>query len=363
MKVSLLYSVVLAIIAIFFALAAAPARADDPAGQLCSMTGCPGIDFGKPRDPPKFEPGFEERRCPECEADALRRLNESIQSMDHPKPVAPLAEDVRSILNEDVISANASFALTMAGLGRVILVPPQVRGALFAAAALTALNAVLRPHLTELVDKTIVPAWLRMISFARSVSGASRSCEELSVDALAACGNASTGGCNESDDCETLLAKRAPLLACDRSSLNLRDRSECPSLPEADRQKMDRNVEAVKTCGRMISNDSRCCPRSVKELKEAACKNRRGSPTCVEESEIPLHVLLSSPKVLAESCRSALDKKSAAEACAAARESEGTQCYKGHLDAGHEKAVKLVRDVAAGCSSFLDDLRGAGLCL
>ncbi len=99
-----------AAILVFAALAASPAGAQKPSEQLCALTNCSGIDFGRYRGAPTIERPVRER-CLECEAAAQRRLEESLANMRHPVPVLPLAADTRAILREDVIQANAAMML------------------------------------------------------------------------------------------------------------------------------------------------------------------------------------------------------------------------------------------------------------
>lgn len=339
---------------------ASPGRANDPAGELCTLTNCSGINFGTPRGRPKSEPYSEPKRCRECEIETLRQLNESIANMEHPRPVVPLASDTRSILNEDVLAANATFALTSTALG-LILTPWQVKAALVAGAALLALNAVIRPHLSTLTRDIRVPIWLNMSGFTQASSAASKSCGELAAAAQSACANAAPAGCDKNDDCRTLLAKRAPLLACDRASLDLRDRADCPAPPQADGQKMDRNLENVKTCGLLISANPKCCPESVKTTKDNACPETPGG--CARENALALSGILGrSPGVTQADCQAARDKRDAAQACGDAREAEGAQCYEGRLDAGHQKILNTILRNVRGCGAFLEGAQRFGLC-
>lgn len=349
----------IAAVLVFAALAAVPARAQKPSDQLCALTNCSGIDFGRYRGAPTIERPVRER-CPECEEAAQRRLAESLATMRHPAPVVPLAADTRAILREDVIQANAGMALIAIGLEAALAAEVLVP-ALLVGAGLLALNAVLDPRNALLPAGIRVPVWLNMISFARASSAASKSCGDLAAAAQSACAGLAESACAETDDCRTLLDKRAPRLACDRAWLDLR-KGQCP-VPDADYRSMTENTREVADCGRMISNNPKCCPESVKALKAAACPKRGGLPNCADENALAADGILGlAADVRAAHCRSAQAKQAAASACRAAREAEGAQCFEGRLDAGHETAVDLIRDVADGCGSFLDGMRRLGLC-
>lgn len=340
-------------------LAAAPALANDAAGQLCAMTNCPGINFGTYRGAPKSEPQYEPKACPECEAETLRQLNESIANMEHPTPVRPMAADIRSILNEDVVKANASFAMTSVALG-LILSPPQVKVVLGAAVALTVLNAVVKPHLITVAQDFQVPVWLNMISFARVASSASKTCAELAETAMNACANSEPSDCTSNDDCRILLAKRALLLDCDRAALDLR-KGDCPDIAAGIRKKMEKNSAEVNKCGRLISGNPKCCPESVRAAKKSACPDTPAG--CKDENLLALNGLLGrSAGVTEVDCRNAREKKAAAERCGDARRNEGAQCYEGQLDAGHQDILNDILRNAAGCGSFLEGARRFGLC-
>lgn len=346
----------IAAVLVFAALAAAPARAQKPSDQLCALTNCSGIDFGRYRGAPTIERPVRER-CPECEEAAQRRLAESLATMRHPAPVVPLAADTRAILREDVIQASAGMALIAVGLEAALAAEVLVP-ALLVGAGLLALNAVLDPRNALLPSGIRVPVWLNMISFARAPSAASKSCGDLAAAAQSACAGLAESACAETDDCRTLLDKRAPRLACDRAWLDLR-KGQCPA-PDADYRSMTENSREVSDCGQMISNNPECCPESVKTLKKTACRNLQG---CKAENDLSESELLGlSPSAREAHCRSALAKQTAAEACRAARATEGAECFEGRLDAGHEDAVDLLRKSIGGCESFLSGARRLSLC-
>lgn len=344
--------------ALAVALMASPGRADDPAGELCTLTNCSGIDFGTPRGRPDLEPYSEPKRCRECELETLRRLNDSIANMEHPKPVGPLA-DTRSILGEDVILANAGLITLTAGRRLASFYPPASL-VLNSISALMLLNSLEDARQTVAAGGTAVPVWLNRLSFSRP---ASKPCAELVADARAACAGASPAGCEQGEDCKTLLAKRAPLLDCDRAYLEVK-KKDCPGLPDSDRGKMEENLADVKKCGRLIGQNPACCPDEVTTQKKKTCKSsRRGDNTCNEQNSMTLASLtsLSGPSVSAL-CASALANQTAANACRAARMAEAEQCYGRQLDAGHVEALNLMADVEEGCAAFLRAARSFRLC-
>lgn len=349
----------IAAVLVFAALAAAPARAQKPSDQLCALTNCSGIDFGRYRGAPTIERPARER-CPECEEAAQRRLAESLATMRHPTPVVPLAADTRAILREDVIQANAGMAMIAVGLGSA-LSAELLLPALLVGAGLMALNAALDPRYAPLPAGVRIPVWLNMISFTRAPSAASKSCADLAAAAQGSCAGLAESACNEKDDCRTLLDKRAPRLACDRAWLDLRN-GQCP-VPDADYRSMSENARQVADCGRMISSNPKCCPKGVTALKEEACKKRGGLRNCADENDLSENELLGlSPDAQAAHCRSALAKQELSDKCRAAREAEGSQCYEGQLDGGHAQAVDQLRTSIAGCESFLAGARRLGLC-
>lgn len=322
------------------------------------MFNCPGINFGTPRGRPQSEPYSEPKRCRECEIETLRQLNESIANMEHPKPVGPLADN-RSILSEDVAHANAGLIALTAGRQLANFYPP-VSLVLNSIAALMVLNSLEDARQTVVAGGTLVPVWLNRLSFSRP---ASKPCAELVTDALAACAGAAPAGCEKGDDCKTLLAKRAPLLDCDRAFLEVK-KNDCPGLPDSDRGKMDEMLADVKKCGRLVGQNSACCPDEVRTQKNDACKqDRRGDNTCNDQNRMTLASLTSLPGPdISALCASSLAKQTAANACRAARLAEAAQCYRGQLDAGHVEALNLTADVEEGCGAFLQAARRFSLC-
>ncbi len=108
----------------------AAVHAQSPAEQLCQAAGGTAgcIDFGR-RDGYRPEPSRPTLDPQETAASRERRrreLQESLEKMEHPKPVRPLSADIPAVLREDVVKENRvlhadsnALALTM-GAGYVI---------------------------------------------------------------------------------------------------------------------------------------------------------------------------------------------------------------------------------------------------
>lgn len=346
--------------AVALLLAAAPAHAQSPSGQLCAMTGeCSSVDFGHYHG---HEQGSADtdKRCLPCEEAAQRELDKNLAEMHHPTPLL-LAGNPVDMLNEDAAAASEAMEVIELTLEATLTVEalPEI---LAVGVGLLALNAVMDVRSADLSPNARVPAWLNLLSFSQAstnTDSAAGDCAALEAAAQAACANLPIEACSESDDCRTLLDKRKPRLTCDHAWQALRDSPGHCQTKGSDYELRTRNAREVSDCGLMISKNKKCCSPDIGKQKDI-CKEVR---ECNGENKLDDDALLKlDSKALDAHCLAAREKWRNADACRSARMAERDQCYEGLLDAGHAKELNAVILHVVTCAAFLENLRRFASC-
>ncbi len=279
-------------------------------------------------------------------------MDRNLATMEHPVPAVSLEDETLASLAEDAATAGEAMDVVDGALAAAIALP-ALELALDAAVLLVAVNVVADAASIPLPPALRLPVWLNMSGFSRvGTKTIARTCEELEADVRTGCPAADSAPCGADDSCEELLTKRKSLVACAYAWQALSTQG-CGAA-ESRASEMKANKKSVKRCGDLISNNDRCCPKEVTDLKDSACPH--DLPGCAAEGRMPDAALT------AAHCVGAKDKLKGAKACRDARTLEKTRCFGGLDEPGHAKALDDIGLMMETCVDVIGRATRLNLC-